>query len=176
MLYLVLKRDLQKISLACKHVLSDSELPDALETIRWINAAAWYRMSDLKGEKPVTQRTISAYLSSVAIFEQQGLSPKEQFAIYAKGLVGITGFWVSPDGSDHTIQYSVANEGEGFHGDKLRALPDPIPARDEIIPNLDSVFMSVLIHPIGNKYEIDFAAYDSPIPTVPPPADGPDVL
>ena len=51
MLYLVLKRDLQRISLARKHVLADSELPDALETIEWIVDAAMYRVSDLKGEE-----------------------------------------------------------------------------------------------------------------------------
>ena len=51
MLYLVLKRDLQKISLARKYVLSDAELPDAMETIDWITLAARYRILDLRGEK-----------------------------------------------------------------------------------------------------------------------------
>jgi len=51
MLYLVLKRDLQRISLARKHVLAYSELPDALETIEWIVDAALYRVSDLRGEE-----------------------------------------------------------------------------------------------------------------------------
>lgn len=51
MLYLVLKRDLQRISLACKHVLADSELPDAWETILYITGAAMYRIADLRGEK-----------------------------------------------------------------------------------------------------------------------------
>lgn len=49
LLYLVLKRDLQKISLARKHVLADSELYDAVDTIQWITDAAEYRISDLKG-------------------------------------------------------------------------------------------------------------------------------
>ena len=53
MLYLVLKRDLQKISLARKHVLSDFELGDAMETIQWITLAARYRIMDLEGEKVV---------------------------------------------------------------------------------------------------------------------------
>ena len=53
MLYLVLKRDLQKISLAREHVLSDSELGGAMETIQWITWAARYRIADLEGEKIV---------------------------------------------------------------------------------------------------------------------------
>ena len=56
MLYLLLKRDLQRISLACKHVLSDSELFDAVETIESITLAAQYRITDLRGEKyPITR-------------------------------------------------------------------------------------------------------------------------
>lgn len=51
MLYLVFKRDLQKISLGRKHVLADSELPDAAETVQYIIEAAMYRVSDLRGEK-----------------------------------------------------------------------------------------------------------------------------
>ena len=89
MLYLVLKRDLEKISLACRHVLSDSELPDALETIQWITYAAWCRMADLQGGKVVVPPIDSAHPPSPEIFEQQGLPPKEQFATYAKGLVGV---------------------------------------------------------------------------------------
>lgn len=91
MLYLLLQRDLQKISLARKHVLSESELPDALDTVQWVTLAAWYRVWDLKGEKVVMFPVILAYLASVATFEQQGLSPKEQFTIYAKSLVSVTG-------------------------------------------------------------------------------------
>ena len=50
MLYLVFKRDLQKINLARKHVLADSELPDAEETILCITSAAMYRITDLRSE------------------------------------------------------------------------------------------------------------------------------
>ena len=62
MIYLVLSRDLQKISLARKHVLADSELPDCLETIYWITTvAASYRIADLRGEifpyNPLSQLT-----------------------------------------------------------------------------------------------------------------------
>ena len=50
MLYLALKRDLERISLARKHVLSHFELYDAVETILFISDAAWYRLVDLRGE------------------------------------------------------------------------------------------------------------------------------
>lgn len=91
MFYLLLQRDLQKISLAREHVLSESELPDALGTIQWITLAARYRMLDLKGEMMVILPVILAHMVSIAIFEQQGPSSKEQFAIHAKGLVDVTG-------------------------------------------------------------------------------------
>ena len=97
MLYLLLKRDLQRISLARKHVLSDSELPDALETILCITLAVQYRIVDLRGEKTATEPINSAHSASLAIFEQQSSSPTEQFATFAKGLVGITSLWVLLD-------------------------------------------------------------------------------
>jgi len=50
MLYLALKRDLERISLARKHVLSHFELYDAVETILFISDAAWYRLGDLRGK------------------------------------------------------------------------------------------------------------------------------
>ena len=50
MLYLALKRDLERISLARKHVLSDYELVDASETILYITDAAWYRIYDLRSK------------------------------------------------------------------------------------------------------------------------------
>ena len=53
MLYLVLKKDLEKISLARKHVLSEPELFDAIDTIQWITLAAQYKIVDLRGEKTV---------------------------------------------------------------------------------------------------------------------------
>ena len=50
LLYLALKRDLERISLARKHVLSHFELWDAVETILFINDTTWYRLDDLQGE------------------------------------------------------------------------------------------------------------------------------
>lgn len=49
LLYLALKRDLERISLARKYVLSPSELWDASKTISFITRTAWYRLSDLRG-------------------------------------------------------------------------------------------------------------------------------
>jgi len=67
------------------------------------------------------------------------------------------------------VQYNISNaQGANFHGDKLRELPDPIPCRDEIIPDPDSIPLSILNHPLGKKLEIDFAAYDPPELTLSP--------
>ena len=49
LLYLALKRDLERISLARKYVLSHFELWDALESIFFITGTAWHRLSDLRG-------------------------------------------------------------------------------------------------------------------------------
>ena len=115
---------------------------------------------------------VSAHPTSAATFEQQNLSPKEQFAIFAKGLVGVIGsFSINLTAA---LQFKIASEKNGFHGDRLRRLPDPIPARNEIIPDPDSIPLSVLIYPTGSGHEIDFAAYDAPAPTAPSSVDGPD--
>ena len=119
---------------------------------------------------------VSAYPASAAIFEQHNLPSKEQFTIFAKGLVGVIGSWTSLDRPDCHLQYKIASEGSGFHGDKLRALPDPIPAKKEIIPDPDSIPLSVLNYPTENTHEIDFAAYDSPALTVSSSVDGPDAM
>ena len=74
------------------------------------------------------------------------------------------------------MQYNFSSDESGFHGDRLRSLPDPVPVKTGIIPDLDSVPLSVLNHPIGDKHEADFAAYDCPPPTVPSPVDGPDAV
>ena len=70
----------------------------------------------------------------------------------------------------------MCSEGGVFLGDKLRELHDLIPEDSEIIPDPDSVPLSVLNYPIGNKHETDFAAYDSPVSTVLPSVDGPDAV
>ena len=74
------------------------------------------------------------------------------------------------------LQYQVAYEsGSVFHGDKLRELPDPIPAREEIIPNPDSIPLTVLNHPLGTKHEIDFSAYEEQF-VEPPSEEGSDAV
>jgi len=56
MLYLALKRDLERISLARKHVLSHVELWDAVETILYLVDAGWYRLEDLRGKTEIRPR------------------------------------------------------------------------------------------------------------------------
>jgi len=107
MLYLLLQRGLQKIDLARKHVLLESELLDGLDIIQWVAIVVHFRVEELRGKEAVILSIISTYMASVVIFKHQGLSPKEQFAVHAKGLVGVTGSWVSLDRSDchHTVQH-----------------------------------------------------------------------
>ena len=110
------------------------------------------------------------------IFEQQGLSSEKQFAIFAKGLVGVIRSWAQPDRPDCHLQYNIASKDGSFHGDKLRALPDPIQARKEIIPDPDYVPPDVLNYPPGDEHKVDFDAYDSPTPAVSSFVDGPDAV
>jgi hypothetical protein len=88
MLYLLLKRDLERISLARKHVLSHFELWDAVETIVYITNAAGYRLIDLRGETEMLPLYYPpSHRSSIAIYEHQNLDAGEQFKMFAKGLV-----------------------------------------------------------------------------------------
>ena len=89
MLYLALKRDLERISLARKHVLSDRELPDAMETILYIINAAWSRVRVLECESEERAAPLQSRLIFVGIFEQRGLKPKDQFEVFAMGLVSV---------------------------------------------------------------------------------------
>lgn len=61
--------------------------------------------------------------------------------------------------------------GALFSGENLRGLQYPIPCRDEIIPDPDSVPLSVLHYSTKERCRVDFSAYDPPEPT-PPPAEG----
>ena len=85
----------------------------------------------------------------------------------------------SPVNADFTdlLQYKICNtHGPAFDGDKLRELPNPIPCRYEIIPNPDSIPLTVLNHPLGISQEIDLAAYDPPDLTLSPAAGGDPVF
>jgi len=69
----------------------------------------------------------------------------------------------------------MSSDGFYLKGDKARALPDPIPAQSDIIPDQNSIPLSVLNHPIGNRHETDFAAYDFPTSEI-PSSDGLDAV
>lgn len=62
------------------------------------------------------------------------------------------------------MKYNIGNaHGDNFNQrDLLQGLQDPIPCRDDVIPGLDSISLSILDHPLGKRHEIDFAAYDPP--------------
>ncbi|KAF9781672.1 hypothetical protein BJ322DRAFT_1161455 [Thelephora terrestris] len=134
MFYLALKRDLEKISLARKYVLSEDELSENSTAILPIGDVAWDRMASLKG-----------------IFKQQNLEARDQFEVFAKGL------------------YNTASTPGAFH--QLQDLSEPIPCREEIIPDPDSIPLSILHNPLKKRHEIDFAAYDPPELTL-SPAEG----
>ena len=79
--------------------------------------------------------------------------------------------------SQRNSQYQIGHEsGSTFHGDQLRELPDPIPARDEIIPDPDSIPLTVLNHPLGTKNEVPCAAYEEMYALPPPSEEGPDAV
>ena len=71
------------------------------------------------------------------------------------------------------MKYKLCSvHGKSFEGDKLKGRTNPIPCRDEIIPDPDSIPLSVLHHhPLGRRHEINFAAYDPPEP-MPSPTEG----
>ena len=73
-------------------------------------------------------------------------------------------------------QYQIVYEsGIIFDGKRLRELPDPIPARDEIIPNPDSIPLTVLTHPLGKKHEAPLTACGGGV-LVPPSEEGPTTV
>ena len=114
---------------------------------------------------------------SVATFEQQGLSPEDQFGIFSKGLVGVARSQVQlTNRLIIPLQFNIASEENGFHGDKLRELPDPILARDEVFPDPDSIPLDILFYPTESRRELDFAAYEDPIPITLTAVDGPDAV
>ena len=75
-----------------------------------------------------------------------------------------------------TMQYNMYSNGDHHPSVQLRELLGPAPSNDEIILTQDSVSSSVLSYSIDDKYEADFAVYDSLAPTVPLPGDGPDAV
>ena len=55
-----------------------------------------------------------------------------------------------------------------FGQDQFKELMGPYPCRDEIIPDPDTISLSVLNYPPGKRHEINFAAYDLPEFTLSP--------
>jgi hypothetical protein len=67
-----------------------------------------------------------------------------------------------------SVKYNIGSKYGGFFGrEQSRMLPDPIPSRDEIIPDPDSISESILTYPAVER-AIDFAAYDPPEITLSP--------
>ena len=89
MLYLALKRDLERISLAQKYVLSIDEMDDAFDTIQYITDAAWYRIMDLRSKLWNWVVPFWRWLIFIGIFEQQNLDANDQFGVFAQGLVRV---------------------------------------------------------------------------------------
>ena len=88
MLYLVLKRYLEKISLARKYVLDGRDLgvAESGSAIDQIIDAVSNRIESLKSGHG-DQVSTSELTRFVGIFEQQNLTVEDQFKIFAKGLV-----------------------------------------------------------------------------------------
>lgn len=97
------------------------------------------------------------------IFGHQNLDIKDQFRVFANGLVRALTPALKDMNLTGPIQYNIGGvQGATLYGDELRELPNPTPCKDEIIPDPDSIPLSILNYPLGKRQEIDFAAYDSP--------------
>ena len=105
----------------------------------------------------------------VVIFKQQSLEAKSQFEAFARGLVRVL-IPTTPRSAEFTVsvKYKIRS-GKSYDGlfkAKFPEMPKSIPSRDEIIPDPDSIPLSVLNNPPGKRLEIDFAAYDPPDATL----------
>ena len=105
----------------------------------------------------------------VGIFEQQNFEAKPRFEAFARGLVRVLTS-TTPRSAEFTgsVKYKIRS-GKGYDGlfkAKFPEMPKSIPSRDEIIPDPDSIPLSVLNNPPGKRLEIDFAAYDPPEATL----------
>jgi hypothetical protein len=62
-----------------------------------------------------------------------------------------------------SVKYNLGSvHGVSFDGDRLRNLPESATCGEGMIPDPDSIPLSVLNHPPGKRHEINFAAYDLP--------------
>jgi hypothetical protein len=106
MFYLVLERDLKKISLARKHVLSGEELFQASIAIYCINFVAMDRIEDLRSEFEKPGFPVTKLIRSLGIFKHQNLEAKHQFEIFANGLVCTLALTI-PEDTDFTCYAST---------------------------------------------------------------------
>ena len=108
-------------------------------------------------------------MGSVGIFKQQNLKAKSLFETFARGLVRIL-TPATPRRAKFTVsvKYKIrsSESNDGLFKAKFPEMPMPMPSRDEIIPDPDSISLSVLNHPPEKRLEIDFAAYDPPNATL----------
>ena len=67
-----------------------------------------------------------------------------------------------------SVKYKIrsSKSDDGLFKTKFPEMPMPMLSRDEIIPDPDSIPLSILNHPPGKRLEIDFAAYDPPETTL----------
>ena len=105
----------------------------------------------------------------VGIFKQQSLEAKSRFEAFARGLVRVL-TPTTPRSAEFTVsvKYKIrsSESDDGLFKAKFPEMPMPMPFRDEIIPDPDSISLSVLNNPPGKRLEIDFAAYDPPEATL----------
>ena len=89
MLYLILKRDMEKISLARKHVLyvGDLYVIEKRSRLDHILEVVCDRTGSLESEQYGPGFPASELTRFIGIFEQQNLVAEDQFKIFAKGLV-----------------------------------------------------------------------------------------
>ena len=89
---------------------------------------------------------------------------------FAKGLVRILALVAVTRNTDfmRSAKYNLGSaRGLFFPNDQLRELPDPIPCRNDVIPEPDSIPPeSVLNNPISKRLEINLAAFRPPEPTL----------
>jgi hypothetical protein len=96
-----LERDLKKISLARKHVLSGEELSEASSAMYCVDFVAMDRIEDLRGEFEKPDFPVAKLIRSLGIFKHQNLEAKHQFEIFANGLVCTLALTI-PEDTDFT--------------------------------------------------------------------------
>jgi hypothetical protein len=82
-----LERDLKKLSLARKHVLSREELSEALNAMYCVDIVAMDRIEDLRSAFEKPDFPVAKLMCFLGIFQHQNIEAKHQFEIFANGLV-----------------------------------------------------------------------------------------